>query len=233
MSAMLELPEAVSLRDSLKEMMAIADSAAISPKYKSGRGIPAAVLGGIAAASWGFHSSIWSRFMETQSITPPPSEGLIYGMNNHGWVYYLSAAQSAQLDLLVYITIASFVFAAIIEPRVFSEKPCQNMLGQPAFFLLFILGSPHCCGQPHFGTGVSAGRPGLCPDETPPNPPRLHHPSHLARRLPPNPPRPRRPRPANARRRSSPRRHRHPPIRKVKVSPAPNSHPKRRARSAS
>jgi hypothetical protein len=165
-SAMLELPEAVSLRDSLKEMMEIADSAAISPKYKSGRGIPAAVLGGIAAASWGFHSSIWSRFMETQSITPPPSEGLIYGMNNHGWVYYLSAAQSAQLDLLVYITIASFVFAAIIGGSSL-KKPCQNMLGQPAFFLLFILGSPHCCGQPHFGAGVFSGRLGLSPDERP------------------------------------------------------------------
>ena len=106
-------------------MMEIADSAAISARRKSGRAISAAILGGIAAASWGFHSYIWSRFMETQPRTPRPSEGLTYAMNNHGWVYYLSAAQSAQLDLLVYVAIATFILAAIISGLP-QKKPWQK-----------------------------------------------------------------------------------------------------------
>jgi hypothetical protein len=95
-------------------MSEIANSATANLEGKSGRATSAAVLAGIAVASWGFRLYLWSRFMETQPRTPRLSEGLIYGMNNHGWVYYLSAAQSAQLDLLVYIAIATAVLAAVI-----------------------------------------------------------------------------------------------------------------------
>jgi hypothetical protein len=73
-----------------------------------------AVLAGIAAGSWTFHLYLWSRFMEIQPRVPRPADGLIYPMNNHGWVYYLSAVQNTQLAMLVYIAIGCFVLAAIL-----------------------------------------------------------------------------------------------------------------------
>jgi hypothetical protein len=133
----------ISGRDFLKRqsegMMEIADSAAASPRQKSGRAISAAILAGVAAASWGFHLYLWRRFMETQPRTPRPSEGLVFGMNNHGWVYYLSAAQSSQLDLLVYIAIATFVLAAIISGSPL-KKPWQKYAEPASLYSLICFG---------------------------------------------------------------------------------------------
>jgi hypothetical protein len=33
-------------------------------------------------------------------------------MNNHGWYFYLSAAQATQLRMLVYISLGAFILAA-------------------------------------------------------------------------------------------------------------------------
>jgi len=73
-----------------------------------------AVLASVAAGSWTFHVYLWSRFMEVQPRVPRPADGLIYPMNNHGWIYYLSAAQNTQLSMLVYSAIGCFVLAAIL-----------------------------------------------------------------------------------------------------------------------
>jgi hypothetical protein len=35
-------------------------------------------------------------------------------MNNHGWYFYLSAAQATQLRMLVYISLGTFIMAAIL-----------------------------------------------------------------------------------------------------------------------
>jgi hypothetical protein len=74
----------------------------------------AAVFGGVAAGSWVFHLYLWSRFMETQPRVPRAADGLTYPMNNHGWIYYLSAAQDTQLGIMVWLAIIFFVLAAVL-----------------------------------------------------------------------------------------------------------------------
>lgn len=73
----------------------------------------ALIFMGMAFASFGYHLYLWFRLMGTQPRMPDPALGLIYAMNNHGWYYYLSATQTTELGMLMYIFIALFVLAAI------------------------------------------------------------------------------------------------------------------------
>jgi hypothetical protein len=77
------------------------------------RPVIAAISAGIATASWGFHLYLWFHFVAVQPRTPQPAKGLTHVMNNHGWYFYLSAAQDTQLRLLVYISLGTFILAAI------------------------------------------------------------------------------------------------------------------------
>ena len=86
----------------------------------------AAISAAFAVASFGYHIYLWSHFMESQPREPNASLGLIYPMNNHGWYYYLSAAQATQLAILIYASIAFSLLAFAVNLPVPTKQPWER-----------------------------------------------------------------------------------------------------------
>lgn len=78
----------------------------------------ALILIGGAFASFTDWQLLWFRLMATQPRNPDVATGLIYPMNNHGWIYYLSAMQSNRLDLLACIFVGLFITGAATYGRI-------------------------------------------------------------------------------------------------------------------
>jgi hypothetical protein len=74
----------------------------------------AAALLGVGMGSFVFHMALWVHLMDTQPTVPQPAKGLIYPLNNHGWVCYLSATQNTQLSLPVCVFFGCFVIGAVL-----------------------------------------------------------------------------------------------------------------------
>jgi hypothetical protein len=118
------------------------------PKFKKDRrqNIGLVVIGA-GVACFVYFNLLWFRFMASQPREPTPSLGFSYPMNNHGWVYYLSASQSTQLGFLMpAFFIFSFVGAVIYGITLSKKKkepwekfPVQQDKGSPAFFLISLL----------------------------------------------------------------------------------------------
>jgi hypothetical protein len=79
--------------------------------------------------------------MRTQPREPRPALGLIYPMNNHGWVYYLSATESTQLGMLFYMTFVVFVLAVIIAGPNPIKRPWEKYAISVTGYGKYLLGS--------------------------------------------------------------------------------------------
>jgi hypothetical protein len=126
----------------MRKCLSMAHQAAITESDNETK-IPAsivAVLAGVGAGSWVFHLYLWSRFMETQPRIPRPVEGLIYPLNNHGWVYYLSAAQSIQLWMMVWLAFVFLLFAAVLGRMRVKRWSLQSLPASASSLLYFAAG---------------------------------------------------------------------------------------------
>ncbi len=80
-------------------------------------------LSGVALGSFVFFMALFFHFTDTQPTAPQPANGLIYPLNNHGRVCYLSAKQNTQLSIPMYIFFGSFVISAIL----FNDKAVRAL----------------------------------------------------------------------------------------------------------
>jgi small-conductance mechanosensitive channel len=91
----------------------------LSVRKKNG----AEVLLGVAVASFCFHLHLWAHFMDMSPRHSQCESGLTYAMNSHGWYYYLSAAQAAQISICFYIFVAGVIGSAVFSrDLVVSQK---------------------------------------------------------------------------------------------------------------
>ena len=97
------------------------------------RRVLAAGLVGTAAASWVFHSYLWSSFMKSHPRKAQPETGFTYVMNNHGLYYYLTAIESTQLGLMSYLAIGAFLMAIVANGKV-PEKRAWEVYAKQARF---------------------------------------------------------------------------------------------------
>ena len=85
---------------------------------------------GVAAASWAFHMYLWQSFLQSNPQTPNPDTGFSYVMNNHGFYYYLTAIQTTQLGLMVYLAGGAFLLATLVNGRT-PEKQAWEVYAKP------------------------------------------------------------------------------------------------------
>jgi hypothetical protein len=62
-------------------------------------------------------------------------------MNNHGRIYYLSAAQTTQMMMLVYMAIAFFLLAIMIKSSEQAKKPWERYIQVAQLSWKFFWGS--------------------------------------------------------------------------------------------
>ena len=103
----------INVRDATKYPYGTRGSERLSIPIKV-RLVMAVALLGVAMGSFVFYTALFFHFMDTQPTAPQPANGLVYPLNNHGWVCYLSANQITQLSIPVYISVGSFVTFAIL-----------------------------------------------------------------------------------------------------------------------
>jgi hypothetical protein len=104
-----------------------------------------AIGAGFSMASLMYWFYLWFGFMDTQPMEPHPAAGLIYPMNNHGWVYYLSATDATQLGMLFTMFFMVFTLSAVVAGPPAIKRPWEKypmqVTGYGKYLFVSLLGS--------------------------------------------------------------------------------------------
>jgi hypothetical protein len=83
----------------------------------------ACVLFGFSPATFSTDLWLFSKYVKTRPLVPNYVLGLTHPLNNHGTYYYLSAVESASVDLAFWAGWIALFVATIVVPKEFVTPP--------------------------------------------------------------------------------------------------------------